>query len=104
MPSIQNIKAWYIASFSDVLGASAPTTHEREREFMRVLESIFARHGRTMALLGRGLHELKREADKCDVDLLHDESIQKALDEFYMARIGVRMVVGGIVEDEFCPS
>ena len=65
---------------------------ESEASFARVLESIYERHSSTLITMAKGAHEL-RNMLKQDVSSFADyEDVQKRLDEFYMSRIGIRMV------------
>lgn len=60
--------------------------------FAKVIESIYERHGSTLITMAKGAHELRNLLKK-DVTAFADfNDIQARLDEFYMSRIGIRMV------------
>lgn len=69
-----------------------PQDPEKEAMFAKVIESIYERHGSTLITMAKGAHEL-RTMLKHDVNAFADSNdIQERLDEFYMSRIGIRMV------------
>ncbi len=69
-----------------------PNDPEKEALFAKVIESIYERHSATLMTMAKGAHEI-RNMLKQDVSTFADlEDVQKRLDEFYMSRIGIRMV------------
>ncbi len=72
-----------------------PNDPEKEALFAKVIESIYERHSATLMTMAKGAHEI-RNMLKQDVSTFADlEDVQKRLDEFYMSRIGIRMVSMG---------
>jgi pyruvate dehydrogenase kinase 2/3/4 len=73
-----------------------------EEIFAKVIESIYERHSSTLITMAKGAHELRTIMNH-DVAAFADSSdVQKRLDEFYMSRIGIRMVSGSRLF--FCSS
>lgn len=93
MPSIQNIKAWYQSSLEEIAECPQPVCDESSAAFHVLLRKVFERHARIMIYLIKGLHELKEEAEKCNIDVTTSAAIQQHLDKFYMARICVRAII-----------
>lgn len=93
MPSIQIIKTWYSRSLEEIAGCPPPVCDESTAAFHRLLDKVFDRHAGIMIRLVKGLHELKEEAEKCNIDITASSAIQEHLDRFYMARICVRALI-----------
>ena len=90
--NIRNVCSWYKTSFAQLRSCPVPQDVEKEEIFARVIESIYERHSSTLITMAKGAHEL-RNMLKQDVNSFADSNdIQKRLDEFYMSRIGIRMV------------
>jgi len=65
---------------------------DAEAEFARVIESIFERHSATLITMAKGAHEVKTFLKQDTVSFAEHNDVQKRLDDFYMSRIGIRMV------------
>lgn len=90
--NIRNVSSWYKTSFAQIRACPVPQDPEKEEMFAKVIESIYERHGSTLITMAKGAHEL-RTMLKHDVNAFADSNdIQERLDEFYMSRIGIRMV------------
>ena len=90
--NIQNVCSWYKTSFGQLRSCPVPSDREKEELFAKVIESVYERHSSTLIAMAKGAHEL-RIIVKQDVTTFADSNdIQKRLDEFYMSRIGIRMV------------
>jgi len=90
--NIRNVSSWYKTSFAQIRACPVPQDPEKEAMFAKVIESIYERHGSTLITMAKGAHEL-RTMLKHDVNAFADSNdIQERLDEFYMSRIGIRMV------------
>jgi pyruvate dehydrogenase kinase 2/3/4 len=97
-PSIMNVCNWYKRSFYELRDTAAPLTQETEARFAKVVESIYERHSSTLITMAKGAHEI-RTALKQDINTFAEsQDIQKRLDDFYMSRIGIRMVSVTAVE------
>lgn len=90
--SMRNVCNWYKTSFAQLRECPAPTDLEKEAKFAKVIDSIYERHSATLITMAKGAHEVKTSLNK-DTDSFADfQDIQKRLDDFYMSRIGIRMV------------
>jgi pyruvate dehydrogenase kinase 2/3/4 len=84
--------SWYKTSFEQLRSCPVPQDKDKEEMFAKVIESIYERHSSTLITMAKGAHEL-RNMLKQDIDSFADSNdIQNRLDEFYMSRIGIRMV------------
>ena len=91
-PCIQNICSGYKESFAQIVNLPAPINIEKEANFARIVEVMYERHSSTMITMAKGAHELRTLLNQ-DVSSFADTiDIQKRLDDFYMSRIGIRMV------------
>lgn len=86
------MSSWYKTSFAQLRSCPVPQDVEKEEMFAKVIESIYERHSSTLITMAKGAHEL-RTMLKQDINSFADSNdIQDRLDEFYMSRIGIRMV------------
>lgn len=90
MPSAKATHDRYVESFNDLNATKQPTTPAEERAFRKVVDRVKRRHLTVAQTLGSAIAELKRETQRNDP--LYE--IQEALDRFYIARIGIRMLLG----------
>ena len=89
---IRNMSNWYKTSFAQLRSCPVPMDAQSEEMFAKVIESIYERHSSTLITMAKGARELKALL-KQDVASFADYSdVQQRLDEFYMSRIGIRMV------------
>eukprot|EP01033_Poteriospumella_lacustris_P018313 gene18313-13160_t len=62
--------------------------------FAKVISSIYDRHSSTLITMAKGAHEI-RNLLKQDINAFADhDDLQKRLEDFYMSRIGIRMLIG----------
>ncbi|KAL7472526.1 hypothetical protein ACHAXS_012901 [Conticribra weissflogii] len=61
MPSVQQVKDLYTTSFLEILSTTPKviSTSDEERNFARVLEHIYERHGSVLVQMARGAFELR---------------------------------------------
>ncbi len=90
MPSVIKTRLRYIESFFDVFDFVNIKTAEDEREFARLMSRVKERHANVAASIGRGIRELQESLGRNDPLF----ELQEDLDRFYLARIGIRMIVG----------
>jgi pyruvate dehydrogenase kinase 2/3/4 len=90
MPSVVKTRLQYIESFFQVFEFDNIKTPEDEREFVRLMARVKDRHAHVASAIGRGIRELKERTGRTDP--LYE--LQEDLDRFYLARIGIRMIVG----------
>ncbi len=90
MPSVVKTRLRYVESFFEVFEHAPLKTMEDEKGFARLLARIKDRHVNVAASIGRGMRELKEKTGRNDPLF----ELQEDLDRFYLARIGIRMIVG----------
>lgn len=86
------MSSWYKTSFAQLRACPVPYDPEKEANFAKVIASIYDRHSATLMTMAKGAHELRNKMNKDVVSFADYEEIQKRFDEFYMSRIGIRMV------------
>ena len=92
--SIMSVCQWYKTSFHELRDCPAPVNAEKEIAFSRVIESIYERHSSTLITMARGAHEIRSTLAQDMASFAEHHQVQKKLDEFYMSRIGIRMLIG----------
>ncbi len=91
-PSIRSVRNWYKTSFAQLRNTPVPMDNEKEAHFARVIESIYERHSATLITMAKGAHEIRTILKQDSTTFAESSDIQKRLDDFYMSRIGIRMV------------
>ena len=98
MPSIQKVKHWYCESFAQVMShPETMRTSEEEESFRRSLDGVKDRHADTNIAIAQGLIEYRDTVltnKTFMVDLAEIHSIHAALNRFFLARIGMRVIIG----------
>lgn len=95
MPSVEKVHGWYLNSFSLLRSTTIPQNLEEAKEFKDVLERILTKHNNVVPTLAKGIIELKQimgDSEEKIVD--HCPFLQDFLDRFFMARIGIRILIG----------
>ncbi|RYY88317.1 hypothetical protein EON63_02600 [archaeon] len=59
---------------------------------MHVVENIYERHSSTLITMAKGAHEIRMMLKQDVASFADYDDVQKRLDDFYMSRIGIRMV------------
>jgi pyruvate dehydrogenase kinase 2/3/4 len=104
MPSVSVVRQWYTTSLIQMVNAVPPTNWEEQLKFSEMLQEIYDRHAPTTISVARGVYELKMEYAFSVfksinlVDLSSYIDLHKALDNFYINRIGMRMLIGQHLE------
>jgi pyruvate dehydrogenase kinase 2/3/4 len=102
MPSVRKVRSWYAQSFQELFNFPPIKTVEDEVRFTQLLQQIYDRHAPTLLTMAKGVYELKKELSKeaapDSVDLSEYAEIHQGLDDFYMSRIGLRMLIGQHIE------
>jgi pyruvate dehydrogenase kinase 2/3/4 len=93
-PSIKTICNLYKQSFKEIRECEIPRSIEKENAFANVIESIYERHSNTLILMAKGAHQIKTLSNLDEFGFAEMNEIQKRLDDFYMSRIGIRMLIG----------
>jgi len=102
MPSVKRVRSWYVQSFSELYNFPKVKDAHDEQMFTELVTSIYERHSPTLITMARGLFELKQERRSSfgenDLDLSDYSEVHQFLDNFYMSRIGLRMLIGQHIE------
>ncbi|KAL9654953.1 hypothetical protein ABK040_008743 [Willaertia magna] len=104
MPSVRLVRDWYMQSFMDLYHLKKPKTAEEELKFTKILDGIYTRHNPTLISVAKGVHELKQKMKEsiyqsdANFDLAEFSELHTALDNFYINRIGMRMLIGQHLE------
>lgn len=92
-PHVLKVRDWYVESFRELRGFPKVKDASDELQFTRLLQHIYRRHTNVVPVMAMGVAELKRElAQSIGIDDLPD--IHQFLDNFYLSRIGIRMLIG----------
>ncbi len=91
-PSIQHVCSGYKHSFVQIINCPAPLDIEKEAHFAKVIENMYERHSSTMIMMAKGAHEIRTVLNQNVASFAEHADVQKRLDDFYMSRIGIRMV------------
>jgi len=113
MPSVKLLRDMYIDSVRELIEFPRPENPSDDREFIRLIGNIKQRHKDVVAIMAKGILELKRKLGENAMD----DEIQEFLDRFYISRIGLRMLIGqhvaqhtvsapghvGLISEKCCP-
>jgi len=91
---VQQVCTWYKQSFQELRECPLPTDLAKEKHFARVIDSIYERHSTTLITMAKGAHEIRSKLGQDIQSFAEQEDIQRNLDEFYLSRIGIRMLIG----------
>lgn len=69
-----------------------PNDLDKESSFAKVIESIYERHSPTLITMAKGAHEIRLMVRQDLETFAGYQDVQQRLDDFYMSRIGIRMV------------
>lgn len=97
MEHVKAVKQAYHQSFNDILEFQPAEieTPEREQQFAELIENIYERHGNALVQMARGAYEFRQavRSEKGDYAELEQDT-HNFLDRFYLARIGIRVLIG----------
>ena len=94
MPSVQRVHAWYESSVRDILEAKTQTPSQFQETLIRILN----KHNDVVPSMARGIIELKQQLAPSEREHIdEDPFLQDFLDRFFMARIGLRVLIGNFV-------
>lgn len=95
--SIRLVREWYVQSYKDLVDAPFPNTKELEENFAAILQSVYTRHAPTLVMMSKGVWEL-REGYMGSIDSINQfydfDLLHSYLDQFFISRIGIRMLIG----------
>lgn len=93
---------WYKISFQELRAMPVPLDPQRETVFAKLIESIYDRHSATLITMAKGAHEIRLMLKQDLATFADYDDVQKRLDEFYMSRIGIRMLIGQYLSLRMC--
>lgn len=82
----------YKNTFARLRSTPAPHTAENREAFTKLLETIYDEHSATLIHIAKGLKEIQASMDHDRDQFADRHEIQKIFDEFFISRIGIRMV------------
>ncbi|KDD74132.1 mitochondrial branched-chain alpha-ketoacid dehydrogenase kinase [Helicosporidium sp. ATCC 50920] len=91
--SVMKVRDWYVESFKELRDFPRVRDGADELAFTDLLRGIYHRHRNVVPVMALGLAELKREL-KSEIGVSDLPEIHTMLDNFYMSRIGIRMLIG----------
>ena len=98
-PSVQQVASWYEESFLDVINCPDVDSMESADKMARALQGIYSRHAETLVTIAQGLIEFrKHKLQSGQVNLHEYKEVHAFLDDFFLHRIGVRMLIGQYLE------
>ena len=104
-PSVQQVASWYEQSFLDIIACPEVDSMDGADHIARALQGIYSRHAETLVTVAQGLIEFRKsrkmkEAEKNkSIHRLHEyKAVHEFLDDFFLHRIGVRMLIGQYLE------
>jgi len=102
-PSIKHVASWYEESFFDILDCPEINTMQDADQIARALQGIYSRHAETLVTVAQGLIEFRKmklanKGNKGNEPLHEYKEVHAFLDDFFLHRIGVRMLIGQYLE------
>jgi len=95
MTSVKKVKDLYVKSFLELVSVSKQiTTLDQEEEFATLLDGIYDRHAGVLVEMARGAFELRKKLKAATVQYDSMEEKHAFLDNFYLSRIGIRVLIG----------
>lgn len=106
MPSIRAVRDWYVKSFEEVVSFDESLLVQTESgndAFRDVLNGIYLRHQDTLVMVAKGLYEFQRSERAKSIlkpgqDLSDLKIIHSYFDQFFLSRIGIRILIGHYLE------
>lgn len=93
-PHVRLVCSQYKVSFAQLRDLPVPTTVEKEQQFATALTNIYERHSTTLIHMAKGAHEIRTVLKHNNVQFAESVELQELLDDFYMSRIGIRILIG----------
>jgi pyruvate dehydrogenase kinase 2/3/4 len=91
---VQQVSSWYKQSFKQLVESPAPVDQTKEKHFSRLIEDIYDRHSATLITMAKGAQEIKLYLKYDTKTFSEQDEVQRKLDDFYMSRIGIRILLG----------
>jgi hypothetical protein len=90
------VRDWYVESFKELRAFPSIKDSPDEGKFTELLRHIYRRHANVVPVMAKGVAELKRDLVKQQSSLVEMPEIHQFLDGFYLSRIGIRILIGGL--------
>jgi pyruvate dehydrogenase kinase 2/3/4 len=98
MPSVQKVHSWYESTFEELRSTPLPSNANDTERFKVALEKVLTRHNDVVPTLAKGLIELKKTLGVSEEKIVDRcPFLQDFLDRFFLARIGIRTLIGQYV-------
>ena len=81
---------WYKKSFQEIRDCPPPVDLTTEKQFAKLIDSVYERHSSTLMQMAKGAHEIRTILNKDVMSFAEYDDVQRNLNDFYMSRIGVR--------------
>mmetsp|Transcript_11990 Transcript_11990/g.13958 ORF Transcript_11990/g.13958 Transcript_11990/m.13958 type:complete len:474 (-) Transcript_11990:96-1517(-) len=104
MPSIKEVRRWYVTSFKEITEFPRPDSFSSERKFTNLVKEIYERHSGVLWTMAKGIYELKSSFLKSEhagrnssTDFALEKvfpEVQAFLDNFFLSRVGIRVLIG----------
>jgi len=105
MPSIMEVRKWYITSFKEIVAFRRPSSLGDDRKFTNLVKEIYERHSGVLWTMAKGVYELKKKylasqhslGDNASTTFALEKvfpEVQTFLDNFFVSRVGIRVLIG----------
>jgi len=94
--------ARYKNTFARLRSTPAPHTPENRELFTNLLVEIYDEHSATLVHIAKGLKEIQAAMEQDRDQFADRHEIQKVFDDFFISRIGIRMVSSTFLFALFC--
>ncbi len=91
---VKQVISWYKQSFKELRECPIPMDITKEKQFATIISNIYERHSRTLINMAKGAHDVRTALGFDIQDFAKHIDVQKNLDEFYLSRIGIRILIG----------
>ena len=91
---VNQVCNWYKRSFEELRNCPIPASLVNEDKFYRLIEGIYDRHSGTLINMAKGAHEIRCELGQDIEGFSEYDEVQDHLNDFYMSRIGIRLLIG----------
>eukprot|EP00891_Asterochloris_glomerata_P003635 jgi/Astpho2/3635/Aster-06926 len=96
-PHVIKVRDWYVESFRELREFPRIQDINDEAKFTDLLRHIYHRHRHVVPVMAMGVAELKKELHE-GLGLNEVPEIHQFLDNFYLSRIGIRILIGQHIE------
>lgn len=98
-PAVRAVQSWYVQSFGELLTCPEPQTMDDDRDFTKLLESIYNRHNAVIPYMALGVLQMKENLG-ASTSSSHADSIvsecpflHEFLNKFYASRMAIRVLI-----------